>query len=320
MAGLSMREAYGLALAEYAETNPRLVALDADTASSTFSSIFAQRFPDRFFNVGIAEPCLVDAAVGLALAGLVPFANVFAALLSLRALEQVRTCVCYAQANVKLVGHYAGVSDYKDGPTHHSITDLANLRALPQLTVIVPADAVEAAAWVPLVAEHTGPVYLRISRAETLPVHAHPPVLQIGKGLQLRPGNDVTIVCCGSMVGRSLQAAKELDLLGIQVRVLELHTLKPVDAGLLTQAAEETGAFVTAEEHSIVGGLGSAVAEVLSGTCPVPLERVGIVDTFARTGLQPEAVMDAYGMGVSDVVHAVQGCIERKSKRTRREV
>jgi len=317
MTGMSMREAYGQALADYGEQHPLIVTLDADTASSTFSNFFARRFPDRFFNIGIAEPCLVDVAAGLALGGLVPFANVFASLLSLRALEQIRTCVCYAQTNVKLVGHYAGVSDYKDGPTHHSITDIATLRALPQMVVIVPADSIEAAAWVPLIAEYAGPVYLRISRAETLSVHSLPPVLQIGKGIQLRPGNDVTLVSCGAMVGRSLLAAQALQNAGIEARVIEMHTLKPLDAEILVKAAEETGALVTAEEHSIIGGLGSSVAEVLSGNCPVPLERVGIADTFARTGPDPETLMDALGLGVNDIFLAAQRAAARKLKSRR---
>ena len=317
MTGMSMREAYGRALADYGEQHPTVVTLDADTASSTFSNFFARRFPDRFFNIGIAEPCLVDVAVGLALGGLVPFANVFASLLSLRALEQIRTCVCYAQTNIKLVGHYAGVSDYKDGPTHHSITDIATLRALPQMVVIVPADSLEAAAWVPLIAEHAGPVYLRISRAETIAVHTQAPVLQIGKGIQLRSGNDVTLVSCGAMVGRSLLAADALLKAGIEARMIEMHTLKPLDAEILVTAAEETGALVTAEEHSIIGGLGSAVAEVLSGNYPVPLERVGIGDTFARTGPDPETLMDALGLGVNDIVLAAQRAVARKLKSRR---
>ena len=177
MAAVSMREGYGQALAEYGGRNVSLVVLDADTSSSTMSCLFAKRFPERFLNIGIAEPCMVDVAAGLASGGKVPFVNGFAALLSLRALEQIRTSVCYAGRNVKIVAGYAGLSDYKDGPTHHSITDIAIMRALPGMKVIVPADTTEAAAWVPLVAECGGPVYLRLSRAATLPVHTQPPCL-----------------------------------------------------------------------------------------------------------------------------------------------
>ena len=188
MSTMSMREAYGRALAAYGATNPRVIVLDVDTSSSTFSNFFAKQVPERFFNIGIAEPCMIDVAVGLALSGKIVFANGFAALLALRALEQIRTCVAYARTNVKIAASYAGVSDFKDGPTHHTITDIAVMRALPEMTVIVPADANEAAAWVPVIAEYDGPVYLRISRAATIPVHDPEVHVTIGKGITLRQG------------------------------------------------------------------------------------------------------------------------------------
>jgi len=312
MAGMPMREGYGRALAEYGALNPNVVVLDVDTSASTLTSFFAERFPDRFFNIGIMEPCMVDVAVGMALAGKIPFANGFAALVALRAVEQIRTCMCYARTNVKLGSSYAGLSDFKDGPTHHSITDIAFMRALPEMTVIVPADTLEAAKWVPLVAEYDGPVYLRISRADTIPVHNESLELKIGKGIQLRKGGDVTLVATGAMVGRTLQAAQRLAEDGIQARVLEIHTLKPIDAELILEAAGETRAIVTAEEHSIVGGLGGAVAEVLSTGRPTPLERVGIADTFARTAFDPETLMDAFGLSVNDIMGAARRVLERK--------
>jgi transketolase len=312
MAEIAMREAYGRALAEYGALDPQLVVLDADTSSSTLSCYFAEKYPARFLNIGIAEPCMVDVAVGLALAGKTPIVNAFAALLELRALEQIRTCVCYAETNVKLAAGYAGVSDFKDGPTHHAITDIALMRALPNMTVIVPADALEAAAWVPLVAQHRGPVYLRLSRAATLPVHSQAPSLRIGEGLTLREGRDVTLVAAGSMVGRSLLAAEQLAREGIAARVLEMHTIKPLDVALIERAAAETGAIVTAEEHSVIGGLGGAVAEVLVRGQPVPMESLGIADTFARTAPDPESLMDAFGLAVSDVVQAAKRARSRK--------
>ena len=312
MAELSMREAYGRALAEYAAQNPDVVALDVDTSASTLSSFFAQRFPERFFNIGIAEPCMVDVAAGLALGGFIPFINGFAALLALRALEQIRTCICYARTNVKIAASYAGISDFKDGATHYSITDLANLRALPGMTVIVPADAAETAAWVPLVAEFEGPVYLRISRAGALPVHQAGIKLEIGKGLTRRMGNDVTLVANGAMVGRCAQAAEDLAKIGIEARLVEMHSLKPFDRELLLQAAEQTGALVTAEEHSIIGGLGSAVAETLAEAHPVPLERVGIQDRFCPTGRDLDTLMDACGLSVAEVVAAAERVMKRK--------
>jgi transketolase len=312
MAEMSMRESYGQALASYGEANPNVVVLDADTSSSTFSSFFARRYPDRFVNIGIAEPCMVDVAVGLALGGFVPFVNGFAALLALRAMEQIRTCVCYAGTNVKLAAGYAGLSDYKDGPTHHSIVDLALMRALPGMTVIVPADAVEVSKWVPVVAEHDGPVYLRISRAATLPMHDGNLEVKVGKGLVLRDGDDVTLVATGSMVGRCKLAAEELAREGVDARVLEMHTIKPFAVDLVRQAAKDTEAIVTAEEHSIVGGLGGAVAECLAGHLTVPLERVGVDDLFTCTALDVDSLMDAYGLAVEDVVTAAKRAVTQK--------
>ena len=312
MAEMSMREGYGRALAEYGQINPDVVVLDADTSSSTLSNFFAQRFPERFLNIGIAEPCMVDVAVGLALGGKIPFANAFAALVSLRAAEQVRTCVCYARRNVKLAAGYAGLSDFKDGPTHHAIIDIATMRAMPEMTVIVPADALEAGKWVPIVAEYDGPVYFRLSRASTIPVHDESLQVEIGKGITLREGSDVTIIGTGSMVGRSLLAAERLAKEGIEARVLEIHTIKPFDVDLIRKAAKETGAMVAAEEHSIIGGLGGAVAEALCGSHPIPLEQVGVNDMFTRTALDPESLMDACGLAVKDVVAAAKRTLARK--------
>jgi transketolase len=312
MSALAQREAYGRALADYGAINPKVVALDADTASSTFSSFFRDRFPERFFNIGIAEPCMVDVGVGLALGGLIPFVNAFAALVSLRAMEQIRTCVCYARVNVKLAASYAGVSDFKDGPTHHAITDIALMRALPEMTVIVPADAAEIAQWVPVIAEYDGPVYLRLNRAATLDVHQGAVKVEIGKGMTIRPGSDLTIIAAGSMVGRSLLAADKLAGQGIAARVVNMPCIKPLDVDLVCQAAAETGAIVTAEEHTVIGGLGGAVAEAVAEQCPVPVARVGIKDTFTRTAPDPETLMDAYGLAVDDIVAAAQRALQHK--------
>jgi transketolase len=313
MSVISQREAYGLALREFGAQSENIVVLDADTSCSTLSSYFAEAFPERFINVGIAEPCLVDAAVGLALGGLIPFVNAFSALLSLRALEQIRTCVAYAHTNVKLAASYAGLSDYKDGPTHHSIIDIGIMRMLPGMTVIVPSDALEIKAWVPVIAAHQGPVYLRLSRAGTENVHAHLPQVQIGKGFRLREGRDVSILCTGVMTYRGLQAAEALAHQGIEAAVLGVPCIKPMDEKLILNAAEATGAIVTAEEHSILGGLGGAVAEILASTRPTPMERVGIQDVFAKTGPDPESLMDACGLSVADIQQACHRVITRKS-------
>ncbi len=310
MPEISMRESYGHALAEYGNINPRVVALDVDTSCSTLSSYFAERFPDRFFNIGIAEPCMVDVAAGLALGGLISFINGFACLLALRALEQIRTCVCYARTNVKIAASYAGLSDFKDGPTHYSMTDISNMRALPEMTVIVPADAAEAAAWVPIIAEYDGPVYLRISRAASLPISQPGEKLEIGKGITRCSGNDISIITMGTMTGRCMQAAEILNAKGIFPRVLELHTIKPLDTELIIKAATETHNILTVEEHSMIGGLGSAVAETIVESKPVKMKRLGIRDMFCPTGRDPESLLDAVGLSVDDIVQATQQLVE----------
>ena len=312
MGNLSHREAYGRALADYGEINPEVVVVDVDTSASTQSSFFAERFPERFLNVGIAEPCMVDVGAGLALGGKIPFLTGFAALLSLRAIEQVRTCICYANLNVKLAAPYAGLSDYKDGPTHHSILDISIMRSLPNMTVIVPADDIEIAKWIPVIAEYEGPVYLRLSRAATLSVNDADVQVSIGSGMTLRDGGDVTLIAAGSMAGRCMLAAEKLAAKGISARVLNISCVKPLDKALILKAAEETGAIVTAEENTIIGGLGGAVAELLSEERPTPLKRIGIKDTFALTAPDPDVLMDAFGMGVDDVVAAAEHVLTQK--------
>jgi transketolase len=306
-----VRKAYGEALAALGETRPEVVVLSADVSNSDFSYMFQERFPDRFFNVGIAEPCLVDVAVGFAREGKIPFANTFAFLLALRAAEAVRTSVCFSRTNVKLAAAYSGLSDSFDGPTHHAITDIALMRALPNMTVVVVADATEATLAVPAVAAWPGPVFLRLSRAEVPVVFGPDHVLEIGRGQVLRPGDDVTLVGTGLMIGRCLDAADALHREGISARVVEIHTVKPLDAGLITACARETGCLVTAEEHSIIGGLGSAVIEALSEVAPVPVVRIGLRDTFATTGPYFD-LLEKYGLGVPDIVAGAKRALARK--------
>ena len=314
MALMSQREAYGRSLADYGEINENIVVLDADTSSSTLTHFFAARFPNRFYNIGIAEPCLVDFGVGLSLGGFIPFVNAFSAFLALRAIEQVRTCVAYADTNVKLVGHYAGLSDYKDGPTHNCIVDVAVMRALPNLTVIVPSDNNQIRNWIPVIASHQGPLYFRMSRDTSLPVHPEDIQPIIGKAILLREGSDVTLIANGTMVGRTLIAADALNQKGISTQVLELHTLKPLDLESICAAASKTGAIVTIEEHSIIGGLGGAVSEALAENCPVPLIRVGIKDRFGVTALDAESLMDYMGLRVEDIIDSAIKVIERKKR------
>ncbi|HUX13280.1 MAG TPA: transketolase C-terminal domain-containing protein [Spirochaetia bacterium] len=313
MSEVPQRQAYGQALAEYGEKNQKIVVLDADVSTSTLTSYFATRYPARFFNLGVTEASMVDVGVGMALGGTIPFVNTFAALLTLRACEQIRTCVSYARTNVKLIGGYAGVSDYKDGPTHFATNDIAVMRSLPNITVIAPCDNLEAARMVPLVAELDGPVYMRISRAVVPDVFDSSYAPRIGKGVILREGGDVSLVATGTMVARSILAATQLAERGVRATVLALSTIKPLDTELLAQAARSTGAIVTAEEHTIMGGFGSAAVEALAAVEPVPVEMVGLADNFAETGPDPETLMDAWGLSVGDIVNAALRAIARKA-------
>ena len=308
---VSMRIAYGKALVELGKTHPDVMVLSADVSNSDHSYMFAEEYPERFVNVGIAEQCLVDVAVGLAYSGKIPFANTFAFLFATRALEMIRSHLCYGQANVKLMGAYGGISDSFDGPTHHSITDLAIMRSLPNMTVIVPGDPVGVEKLLPQVAEWPGPVFFRLNRNEVPVLFDDSYSPKIGQAVTVRPGNDVTLIGTGLMLSRCLEAADALAGEGVDARVLEVHTIKPLDVEAVLQAARETGALVTAEEHSIIGGLGGAVAEAVADACPVPVKRVGINDRFAETGPYRD-LLDRYGMSVEDIVGAARQAVDAR--------
>jgi transketolase len=310
-APVMMRKAYGEALVELGRARQEVVVLSADVSSSDFSNMFESAFPERFFNVGIAEPALVDAAVGLANGGLIPIANTFAFLFATRALEMVRTHLCYGKSNVKLAASYAGLSDSFDGPTHHSITDLAILRSLPNMTVVVPSDPRSVRRLLPQVAAWHGPVYFRLCRNEVPQLFTDDYEPEIGRGVLLMEGSDVTVIACGVMVAPVIEATRELRREGVSVRVVEMHTIKPLDTEMLERCARETGAIVTVEEHSVVGGLGGAVAERLCEHAPVPMVRVGIQDTFAESGPYAE-LMEKYGLSARCIVDAVRGVLGRK--------
>ena len=308
----SIRDAFGQALVKLGEKNEKVVVLDADVSTSTRTAFFRNKFPDRFFNLGIAEGNMMDVAAGLALVGKIPFASTFSSLASLRALEQIRTSIAYPKLNVKIAGGYGGLSDFKDGPTHHSICDLAIIRSIPNMTLIVPADAIETEKAVFAAAEYEGPVYLRLSRAKVPMIFNADHKMEIGKGNLLKEGKDVTFIATGIMVARVLEAAKLLENEEkIDARVIGIHTLKPIDVDIIIQAAEETGAIVTAEEHSIIGGLAGAVAEVIAENKPVPMERVGIKDTFTESG-EYNDLLEKYGMGISDIVQAAKKVLKRE--------
>jgi transketolase len=309
---MSMRLAYGKALVELGRTHPEVVVLSADVSNSDHSFMFADVYPERFYNVGIAEQSLVDIAAGLAYCGKVPLANTFAFLFATRALEMIRTHLCFGEANVKLMAAYGGISDSVDGPTHHAISDIAIMRSLPKMTVVVPGDSVAVGKLLPQVTEWPGPVYFRLNRNEVPTIFDDRYTPKIGQAATLRPGRDVTLIGTGLMVARCLEAADRLAGDGVDARVLEMHTVKPLDTASVLSAARETGALVTAEEHSVVGGLGAAVAEAVTDECPVPVKRVGIADRFAETGPYYDMV-DRYGMSVRDIVDAANAALKAKN-------
>lgn len=306
-----MRKAYGEALVELGHARKDLVVLSADVQSSDFSYMFEAAFPERFINVGIAEPALVDVAVGLANSGKVPIANTFAFLFATRALEMVRTHLAFGGANVKLAGAYAGLSDSFDGPTHQTISDLAILRSLPKMTIVIPADSLAVRKLLPQVAAWDGPVYFRLCRNEVPDVFSNRYEPKIGEGLTLIEGDDATVIACGVMVARAIEAARLLARQDIRLRVVEMHTIKPLDTELIVRSARETGAIVTAEEHSIIGGLGGAVAECLAERIPTPLERVGVNDTYAESGPYTD-LLQKYGLSVEAIVAAARRALARK--------
>jgi transketolase len=299
-APVAMRDAFGEALLSLAPEFPELVVLDADVSTSTRTAAFGKRHPDRFFNVGVAEANMVDIAAGMATCGLRPVVNTFALFLTLKAADQVRNIVCYNKLPVILAGNYAGLSDSYDGASHQSILDLAIMRAMPNLTVIVPADGVELSQALTAALRRSGPVYLRICRNPTPVLFADAPSLEIGKIRKLKNGNDLTIAVCGVPTSMAIEAADHLVQRGIAVDLLEVSTIKPIDAEALAASARKTGKVLTVEEHTIHGGLGSAVAEVLSQRAPARLGLIGIQDTFAESG-DYNALLRKYGISVERI-------------------
>jgi transketolase len=283
-----MRVVYGETLARLGAEIPEIVVLDADLSKSTRTAAFAKAFPDRFHDMGISEQDMLSTAAGLATTGLIPFASTFAIFATGRAWEQLRNSVCYPNLNVKLVATHGGVTVGEDGGSHQAVEDLAVTRVIPNLRVLVPAAGLETAQMIETVAREPGPFYVRLPRGEGPDVHPPDYRFQIGRAARLRQGSDLTLCACGLMVAVALRAAEILAAEGLQARVLNLSSLKPLDAESLQQAARETGALVTLEEHSIIGGLGGAVSELLSGCCPVPVLRLGIPDCFGESGSAEE--------------------------------
>lgn len=308
---LSTREEFGRTLVHLGERSRDVVVLDADLSSSTCTQLFAERFPERFFNMGISEQDMLCTAAGMSLAGKIAFAASFAVFATGRCWEQIRQSVAMPGCNVKIVGTHGGITVGKDGASHQALEDIAIMRAIPGMTVIVPADAVETRKAVEAAAWFDGPVYLRLTR-EKLPVlYPDEKRFRIGLGYEVRPGRDVTLFGIGLMLHQALDAADLLARQGIDARVVDLATVKPIDEDLVTRCAAETGCAVTAEEHSIIGGLGDAVGEVLLRRCPVPLERIGVRDAFGRSG-NPQDLLDYFELTPEAIASAAERAVARK--------
>jgi transketolase len=311
-ANIATRDAYGKALVDLGRQNRDIVVLDADLSTSTKTALFAKEFPDRFFNMGIAEQNLMGTAAGLAASGKIPFASTFAIFATGRAFEPIRNAIAYPKLNVKIAATHAGLTVGEDGASHQCLEDIAVMRAVPNMTIMCPADGVETEAVVRAAAAYKGPVYIRLGRAKVPMVYSEESCsFEWGKGITLREGSDVTIIATGIMVSMALEAAEDLMSGGISARVIDMHTIKPIDRELIVKAALETGAVVTAEEHSVIGGLGSAVAEVLGETVPVPVIRVGVEDTFGESGTAEELLIK-YGLTPGCIMQAAEKAVKIK--------
>lgn len=309
----SLREVYGETLVELGRKNPRIVVLDADLSGSTRTYLFAKEFPERFFNVGVSEQDLIGTAAGLALSGFIPFASTFAIFQTGRAWEQIRQSICYARLNVKLVASHGGVTVGEDGPTHHATEDIALMRVLPYMTVIVPADYFETKKVIEKIVEHEGPCYVRLARPKFPVIFDESYEFEIGKGKIVREGSDATIIAMGITLFHSLMAAEELEGDGISVRVINMSTVKPIDRELIIESAKRTGAILTVEDHSIIGGLGSAVSEVLVEEYPVYQKILGVPDIFTQSG-KPDELLDRCGISSNHIKRGVIELLKKKSK------
>ena len=311
MANIATRDAYGQALAELGATNDKVVVLDADLSKSTKTNDFKKLFPERFFIIGIAEQNLMGTAAGFAATGKIPFASSFAVFAVGRAYDQIRNSIAYPRLNVKIAATHAGLTVGEDGGSHQMLEDIALMRAVPNMTVIVPADGVETRQAVLAAAAYDGPVYIRLGRPKVPVLFGEDYEFEIGKGVVLRDGSDVTLVATGIMVSKAVEAAETLAAEGINAAVVNISTIKPLDDALLIAMAQKTGAVVTCEEHNIYGGLGSAVAEVLVENCPVPMTRVGVEDSFGESGL-PDQLLEKYRLTVDNIVKKAKAVMARK--------
>jgi len=311
--GPATRDAFGKSLTEIGRENRNLVVIDGDVSNSTRTEEFGVEFPERFFNVGIAESNLVGVASGLAMAGKDALAASFAAFLLCNAYDQIRMSVAFPQANVKLVGSHSGISIGEDGPSQMAIEDIALATSFPNFTVLVPADAPSTRAATRAMFEQKGPFYLRTGRPKVPLIYEEGFDFQIGKANKLREGSDLTVIACGLMVAAALEAASDLEQKGIRARILDVHTVKPLDVESIELAARETGAIVTAEEHLLAGGLGTGIARVIAETYPVPMAFVGIQDRYAESG-KPQELLEKYGLTAEHIRLAAEQVIRRKQR------
>lgn len=309
--GPATREAFGRELVELARVNKDIVAVDADLSKSTMTTYFAKEFPDRFFSCGIAESNMVAIGAGLAYAGKIPFVSSFSAFIVNKGFEQLRVTVAYPKLNVKVVGTHSGISIGEDGPSQMSVEETALACALPGFVVMSPADEVATRALLRLGTEHVGPIFVRTGRVKAPVIYQPGQQFEIGKAIELIPGTDVTVVANGLLVAEAIRAAEALDAEGVSVRVLDMHTVKPLDCAAIAKAAAETGAIVVAEEHLVDAGLGVRVAQAVSKSVPVPMEFVGIEDTYAESG-QPDELLDKYGLRSREIAAAVRKVLSRK--------
>ncbi len=311
MMAKATRDAYGEFLKELGHRNKDIIVLDADLSSSTKTIVFAKEFPNRFFNTGIAEQNMIGVAAGLATTGKIPFASTFAVFGAGRAYEQIRNSVCYPNLNVKVAVTHSGLTVGEDGATHQMLEDIALMRVLPNMYVTVPADACETKAIVSWAVEHKGPVYIRMGRSKVGEIMPSNTVFVPGKSTVLHEGKDITVIACGIMVEKAVQAAEILEKENISVRVINMSSIKPIDKDAILKAAVETGAILTCEEHSVIGGLGSAVSEVLSLEKPTIMDMIGINDTFGESG-KANDLLEKYGLTSSNIVEKIKLLIQKK--------
>lgn len=304
------RKGWADGLIELGEKNPNVVVLDADLAKSTLTCLFKEKYPKRFFDMGIAEQNMINTAGGLSLTGLIPFVSTYGVFVSGRAWEQIRTSVCYGELNVKLGGAHGGISVGPDGATHQALEEITIMRVIPNMTLLVPTDYYETKKAVLAAADIKGPVYIRFGREKVPVVTDENTPFEVGKANIMKEGKDITIVACGPMVAEALDAADQLAKENINAEVINLHTIKPIDKETIIASVKKTGCLVTAEEHQLAGGMGSAVLEVLAQECPVPTEMVGINDTFGESG-KPRELMEKYGITSKEIIEKTKSVLDR---------